>query len=69
MMLRYRIVPYFVLSQSSKTFAIRSFFFEKWLLTHVLAGQEIKNPLASELASAFCPFAPGIKQNLSERVR
>ena len=35
MMLRYQIVPYFILSQSSKTFAIRSFFFEKWLLTHV----------------------------------
>ena len=30
-----------------------------------LAGQEIKNPLASELASAFRPFAPGIYQILS----
>ena len=36
-----------------KTFVIRSFFFEKWLLTHVLAGQEFKNPPASRLASDF----------------
>ena len=31
-------------------------FFEKWLLTHVLVGQEVKNPLASKLASAFLIF-------------
>ena len=28
----YRIAPHCVLPQSSKTFVIRSFFFEKWLL-------------------------------------
>ena len=26
----------------------------------LLAGQEVKNPLASKLASAFRPFDPGI---------
>ena len=29
-----------MLSQSSKTFVIRSFFFEKWLLTHVFGGSQ-----------------------------
>ena len=28
-------------------------FFEKWLLTHVLAGPKFKNPPASKLASNF----------------
>ena len=36
-----------------KTFIIRSFFCEKWLLIHVLAGLKFKNPLASKLASDF----------------
>ncbi len=36
-----------------KTFIIRSFFYEKWLLIHVLAGPKVKNPLASKLASDF----------------
>ena len=44
-----------------KTFVIRSFFFKKWLLTHVLAGPKFKNPPASKLASDFRPFDPGIK--------
>ena len=43
-----------------KTFIIRSFFYEKWLLIHVLAGPKVKNPLASKLASDFRPFDPGI---------
>ena len=43
-----------------KTFVIRSFFFKKWLLTHVLAGPKFKNPPASKLASDFRPFDPGI---------
>ena len=37
----------------SKTFVIRSFFFEKWLLTHVLAGPKVKISPASKLASNF----------------
>ena len=41
-----------------KTFVIRSFFFKKWLLTHVLAGPKFKNPPASKLASDFRPFDP-----------
>ena len=49
-----------MLPQYSKTFIIRSFFFEKWLLIHVLAGPKIKTPLASKLASDFGPFDPGI---------
>jgi hypothetical protein len=36
-----------------QTFVIRSFFFEKWLLTHVCAGPKVKTSLASELASKF----------------
>ena len=44
-----------------KTFVIRSFFFKKWLLTHVLAGPKFKNPPASKLASDFRSFDPGIK--------
>ena len=43
-----------------KTFVIRSFFYEKWLLTHVLAGPKVKNPPASKLASDVLPFDPGI---------
>ena len=61
MMLRYRIVPYFVLSQSSKTFAIRSFFFEKnGYLLMFLAGPKFRNLPASKLASDFRPFDPDI---------
>ena len=36
-----------------KTFVIRSFFFKKWLLTHVLASPKFENPPASKLASDF----------------
>ena len=36
----YQIATCFALSQSSKTFVIRSFFFEKWLLTHVFGGSQ-----------------------------
>ena len=38
--LRYQIAPHYMLPQSSKTFVIRSFFFEKWLLTHVFGGSQ-----------------------------
>ncbi len=44
-----------------KTFVIRSFFFEKWLLTHVFACPKVKNPSASELAADFRLFDTGIK--------
>ncbi len=40
-------------SRNSKTFVIRSFFFKKWLLTHVLAGPKFENPPASKLVSDF----------------
>ena len=36
--LRYRIIPYFVLSHSSKTFVIRSLFFENDYLLMFFAG-------------------------------
>ena len=36
----YRIALHCVLPQFSKTFVIRSFFFEKWLLTHVFGGSQ-----------------------------
>ena len=36
-----------------KTFVIRTFFFAKWLLTHILTGHNVKNPHASKLASDF----------------
>ncbi|MDO4266873.1 MAG: hypothetical protein Q4C73_00260, partial [Eubacteriales bacterium] len=36
-----------------KTFAFRSFFFEKRLPAHVLAGNKVKIPPASKLASDF----------------
>ena len=43
-----------------KIFVNRSFFFEKWLFTHILAGPKFKNSLTSKLASIFRPFDPGI---------
>lgn len=46
--------------QSSETFVIRAFFFENGCLLMFLAGQEGRKPLASEPASAFCLFDPGI---------
>ena len=36
----YRIALHCALPQFSKTFVIRSFFFEKWLLTHVFGGSQ-----------------------------
>ena len=50
-----------------KTFVIRSFFFEKWLLTHVLADPKFINLRASKLASDFRTFDPGINKNLDKR--
>ena len=44
--------------QHPKTPQIRSFFYEKWLLFGVLAGQLDKNPLASKLASDFVSIWP-----------
>ena len=39
-----------------KTFVIRSFFFEKWLLTYVLACPKFKNPPASFACVGFPNF-------------
>ena len=52
-------------SRNLKTFVIRSFFFKRWLLTHVLAGPKVKKPPASKLASVFRPFDPGITYSLA----
>ena len=43
-----------------KTFVLRSFFFEKWLLTHVLACPKFKNPRASFASSDFQTLDTGI---------
>ena len=40
-------------SRNPKTPQIRSFFYKKWLLFGVLAGQLDKNPLSSKLAPDF----------------
>ena len=47
-----KLAPKFDLS-TLPPFVIRSFFFEKWLLTHVGAGLTVKTFLASKLASKF----------------
>ena len=41
--LSYQVAPHCVLPQPSKAFVIRSFFFEKWLLTHALGGPKGQN--------------------------
>ena len=56
----YQIATCCVLSQSSKKFVIRSFFFKNGYLLMFLTGQKVKSPLASKLASAFWPFDLGI---------
>ena len=51
--LSYQVAPHCVLPQPSKAFVIRSFFFEKWLLTHVFKPSPAGKP-----ASKFRPFFP-----------
>ena len=41
-----------------KTFVIRSFFCEKWLLTHVLAGSKVTTPHESKLSSELWTLGP-----------
>ena len=41
--LSYQVAPHCVLPQPSKAFVIRSFFFEKWLLTHAFGGPKGQN--------------------------
>ena len=45
-----------------KTFAIRSFFSEKWLLAHVFAGLKLKNPRASFACVGFSTLIPLVLQ-------
>ncbi|MBD9018236.1 MAG: hypothetical protein EGR13_07955, partial [Coprococcus comes] len=46
------------LSQSSKTFVIRSFFFEKWLLTHVFGGSRGQKFSCKQACIGFLTFRP-----------
>lgn len=46
----------YALHSPSRTFIIRSFFSEKWLLIHVLGGSQGRNPLCRQAcAGAFRP--------------
>ena len=43
-----------------KTFVIRSFFFKKWLLTHVFGGSQVQKSSCKQAWSDLWPFDPGI---------
>jgi len=45
-----------ILRSTCLSFVIRSFFFEKWLLTHFLPCPEFKNPPASFACIGFLTF-------------
>ena len=50
--------PATLLPQSSKTFVIRSFFFEKWLLTHVFGGSRGQKASCKQACIGFLTFWP-----------
>jgi len=51
-----RLLRALALSQSSKTFVIRSFFFEKWLLTHVFGGSRGQKSSCKQACIGFLTF-------------
>ena len=55
----------FALSQSSKTFVIRSFFFEKWLLTHIFGGSRVQKTSCKQACIGFLTFWPWYHINFS----
>lgn len=50
-------------SRNPKTFEIRSFFCEKWLLSHVFAGPKVMYFHASMKYMTFCPLYQIIMSN------
>ena len=54
----YQIATCFALAQSSKTFVIRSFFFEKWLLAHVFSGSRGQKSSCKQVYIGFLTFWP-----------
>ena len=54
----YQIATCFALSQSSKAFVIRSFFFEKRLLTHVFGGSRGQKSSCKQACIGFLTFWP-----------
>ena len=64
----YQIATCFALSQSSKTFVIRSFFFEKWLLTHVFGGPRGQKSSCKQACIGFLTFWPWYYLSQSRRL-
>ena len=52
----YRIATCYAFSQSLKTFVIRSFFFKKWLLTHVFGGSQGQKASCKQACVGFSTF-------------
>ena len=59
----YQIATCFALSQYSKTFVIRSLFFEKWLLTHVFGGSRGQKSSCKQACIGFLTFWPWYHSN------
>ncbi len=55
---KYDTTDFFVLRTPEilKTFEIRSFFFEKWLLSHVFSVPKVRNRNTSVPFLTFCPL-------------
>ena len=51
-----------------KTFVIRSFFFKKWLLTHVLGGSQVQKSSCKQACIGFMTFWPWyhVKKNIKK---
>ena len=61
----YRIAPHCVLPQFSKTFVIRTFFFEKWLLTHIFGGSQCQKSSRKQACIGLLTFWPWYHYMLS----
>ena len=51
-----------------KTFVIRSFFFKKWLLTHVFGGSQVQKSSCKQACIGFMTFWPWyhVKKNIKK---
>ena len=47
-----------------KTFVIRSFFFKKWLLTHVFGGTQVQKSSCKQACIGFTTFCPWYHHNI-----
>ena len=65
----YRIASCFALSQSSKTFIIRSFFYEKWLLIHVFGGSQGQKSSCKQACIRFLTFWPWYHDMYNNMIR